>query len=657
LNNDIGGAISIVIGLTIFGLLLMIVILLPLAAIAAVPLAIVVGVRAQTLKLYNEVAQVTLPSEQEVKKRLYGELPDHLPDDVALTFLDHGYNIVRSELEVVSVPPPPLICNTIEGARYRDMLSKVGAQTSAVVNEVIGAVADSLYQITATLPTEMTGRLRAPLRSRLPKLNLAVSNAINPFFRLEGHFKTFRETIEANYAPVNIMPDKYQGDDVVEMYLKNTPLLELFRVEVPFGIPEALRTEHHHIVAGSGHGKTQTLQYMISEDLERDCSIVVVDSQGDLINNIKKVATIPEEKLVIIDPTDIEFPLALNLFDIGMDRIRGYSALEREKALNSVIELYDYILNSLLGAELTSKQGTAFRFVTRLLLHVPDATILNLREIFEPKGLEPYRKYLHLLSETGRSFFENEFEGREFTATKSQVLRRLYTVLENQTFENMFTSPKSRLNLFDEMDEGKVILVHTAEDVLGRNGCQVFGRFFIALVVQALQERASQDIKRRTYLYLDEADQYFDQNIDTILVRARKRELGLILSHQYLDQLSPKLASSVAANTAIKFAGGVSAKDARAMASQMGVDPKTMTDLPKGVFATWFRGEGASEVRIPFGVLEALPQRTDEELTALRERMREKYAVLPEPEEELELNTAKHSAAPSNDEEKTDDGW
>jgi hypothetical protein len=37
-------------------------------------------VRAQTLKLYNEVAQVTLPSEQEVKKRLYGELPDHLPD-------------------------------------------------------------------------------------------------------------------------------------------------------------------------------------------------------------------------------------------------------------------------------------------------------------------------------------------------------------------------------------------------------------------------------------------------------------------------------------------------------------------------------------------------------------------------------------------------
>jgi hypothetical protein len=50
LNNDIGGAISIVIGLTIFGLLLMIVILLPLAAIAAVPLAIVVVIG---LKAYN----------------------------------------------------------------------------------------------------------------------------------------------------------------------------------------------------------------------------------------------------------------------------------------------------------------------------------------------------------------------------------------------------------------------------------------------------------------------------------------------------------------------------------------------------------------------------------------------------------------------------
>jgi hypothetical protein len=35
------------------------------------------------------------------------------------------------------------------------------------------------------------------------------------------------------------------------------------------------------------------------------------------------------ERVVIIDPSDIEHPPALNLFDFGLDRAKGYSALER----------------------------------------------------------------------------------------------------------------------------------------------------------------------------------------------------------------------------------------------------------------------------------------------------------------------------------------
>ena len=59
---------------------------------------------------------------------------------------------------------------------------------------------------------------------------------------------------------------------------------------IPFSIPQASRFEHHWIVAGTGHGKTQTLQALILDDLKQveqgQASIVVIDSQGDLINNI-----------------------------------------------------------------------------------------------------------------------------------------------------------------------------------------------------------------------------------------------------------------------------------------------------------------------------------------------------------------------------------
>jgi hypothetical protein len=48
------------------------------------------------------------------------------------------------------------------------------------------------------------------------------------------------------------------------------------------------------------------------------------------------------ERLVLIDPTDIDNPPALNLFDFGLERLTGYGRLEREKLLNGAIALYEY---------------------------------------------------------------------------------------------------------------------------------------------------------------------------------------------------------------------------------------------------------------------------------------------------------------------------
>jgi Type IV secretion-system coupling protein DNA-binding domain len=63
---------------------------------------------------------------------------------------------------------------------------------------------------------------------------------------------------------------------------------QLFRLS-----PDA-RFAHTHIVAGSGHGKTQLIQHMIeTQDLEklrrRNASVIVIDSQGDLIKTISRL--------------------------------------------------------------------------------------------------------------------------------------------------------------------------------------------------------------------------------------------------------------------------------------------------------------------------------------------------------------------------------
>jgi len=438
-------------------------------------------------------------------------------------------------------------------------------------------------------------------------------------------------------------PTKAQGmpaRKLIDTYLGGTPLADLFDVRVPITIPEATRFEHQHIIAGSGHGKTQTLQHFILHDLDAvaagEASIIVIDSQSDLINTIAGLDVFAPDgpladRFVLVDPTDVEWPVALNLFDFGLDRIDQYSPLDRERLINGVLELYDFVLGSLLDAGMTQKQTVIFRYITRLLLHIPNATIHTFRELLEDGGLNKYRPYVDQLTGSARAFFETEFESREFISTRKQVLRRLYGILENQTFERMFSHPKSKLDLFAEMNAGKVILINTAKDLLKENGTEIFGRFFIAMIAQAAQERAvlSREERVPTFVYVDEANDYFDRTIGVILSQARKYNIGLILAHQFLGQLDTRLYEAIAANTAIKFAGGVSAKDARTLAGDLRTDATFIEAQHKLNFAAMVRGttKRAVSVGVDAGQMEARPRMSDDERDALRDAMRERYAM------------------------------
>jgi hypothetical protein len=200
------------------------------------------------------------------------------------------------------------------------------------------------------------------------------------------------------------------------------------------------------------------LQQMILKDLnklvEGQGSIIVIDSQGDLLRNIVSLAAMTRlsERLVLIDPTDIDNPPALNLFDFGLERLTRYSRLEREKLLNGAIALYEYLFGALLGAELTQKQGVIFRYLARLLMTVPGATIRTLMGFMEDP--QTTRPYLSRLDPTSQHFFQTQFFSKAFDNTRQQILTRLWGVLSNAVLERMFSNDRNKLDLFDAMNRG-----------------------------------------------------------------------------------------------------------------------------------------------------------------------------------------------------------
>jgi hypothetical protein len=523
-------------------------------------------------------------------------------------------------------------------------LLSTDANATAATNAQLLALAERPHQLMTDLMAHVlaTDAIRerglfAELSRQLYRNLLAASGvAVDPDRPLASH--------ELNKPVLPRDRPREIATELAALYFARTPLRDLLATSVPFAIPEAVRFEHTHIVAGTGHGKTQALQHLIAADLARSRdtvpSMVIIDSQGDMIQKLSRLALFDPkvpgslaDRLLIVDPSDVAFAPALNLFDVQSDRARHYGQKEREQVLAGIIEIYDYIFSGLLGADLSQKQSVVFRFLAELMLKIPGATVHTLRQTLQDAN--PDLSAVDRLSPVARDFFEKQFFTPSYRATREQILRRLYGFLQNPSFERMFAHKVNRLDLFEVLNNGGIVLVDTAKDFLKPEASSMFGRYMIALTLKAVFERAAIDEEKRrpTFLWIDEASEYFDDNIESLLNQARKYRLGLVMAHQHLKQLTPSLLASLTSNVAIRLLGGSSAADARALAPDMRTTPEFLIEMTKlkdqTQFAAFVRNYTPRAIRLtmPFGTVESRERMSEESFALLREASRRRVSA------------------------------
>ena len=422
---------------------------------------------------------------------------------------------------------------------------------------------------------------------------------------------------------------------LADAYFAGTPLRPLFDAPVPLKLTHADRFNHWHVLAGSGQGKTVLIENLIRYDLASDDppSIVLIDPHSDLVRKLVRSDLGIEDRIILIDPRDTQYPVALNPFAVNRERFALYDEATKEQLTAGVIQTFGFLWNGLTNLTLTGKQDVFFRYITRLMLTLPEvegrnATVLDMMKLMADPA--PYRAAIDALPDIPREFFARDFMSKAFEGTKEQVRYRLQAIIESPTMARLFTAPETRIDLFTEMNRGTVILVDTAKDFL-KEGSAVFGKLMISLILQAVLERAAipERDRKATFLIVDEAASYFSSNIDDLLTEARKYKCGLLLAHQYLDQASSSLRASLAANAGIKFASGLSAQDAATMAREMRTTPDTILDQPRLQFAAHIRGTTSSAVSIPIRPVDRAPQLSDEAFGALIARNRARVALPP----------------------------
>jgi len=596
-----------------------------------------------------------------------------LPDTLRNAFTTCAHELVACEAALFELPPLPPEHSIVEGMATRDLIRNrlaffenekhlVADWINTLVRclaTVIDAIPSIDTQPTALIvpvpilnfvdnPTEIIRQIVADLMRFAPDpRTLCTPPGANLATRITSNLLAISRTTfdAAQKHPERLKwpgSNRTTPQELVSRYLGDTPLVSLFEATIPLAIGHKPRFEGTHILARPGHGKTQLIQSMFLADADDPLrpAIVVIDSQSDMIDVLSRCERFNpahDDRLIILNPADTEWPLKLNMFDIDRARIDKLDLGAREEIYEGVIEIWSYVFGGLLGSELTARQSLVFRFLGQLLLAIPNATIHTLVGLL--KDPTPYLAHIEKLHPTAREFLTDhlfsERRGNEYIQVRSQLLRRLWHVLSNPVFERMFAHPRNGVN-FKAVLDGKILLINTAKARLKSEWSQIFGRFCIAQILQATLERAADPVARRrpAFVYIDECHEYLDQTTELFLLQARKYKVGMVLAHQNIEgQLKNPGLKAALTTTAIRFVGEVSAADAMKLAPDMRTAPDFLLSLRKRERATEFaahvRGITPTAVKIslPFLGAETAPKMSDAAYAKLLTRIRSQVAA------------------------------
>jgi excisionase family DNA binding protein len=133
------------------------------------------------------------------------------------------------------------------------------------------------------------------------------------------------------------------------------------------------------------------------------------------------------------------------------------------------------------------------------------------------------------------------------------ILTRLDTFLRPKVIRHMVSQKENRLDFAAIMNGRKILLAKLSQGLIGEENSYLLGTLVVSKLNQIATSRQNMAASARTpfYLYVDEFHNFVTPSLAAILSGARKYNLGLILAHQELHQLSNRdndVASAVISN-------------------------------------------------------------------------------------------------------------
>ena len=390
-----------------------------------------------------------------------------------------------------------------------------------------------------------------------------------------------------------------------------------------FGIRRTDRRRHMYVIGKSGVGKSKLLELLIRQDIAYGYGLCIIDPHGDTIDDT--LAYVPENRMddvCIIDPSDTDFPVAFNpLANVHPD--------QKHQLTQGLIE----VLQKQFGANWTPRLEHVFRFTCLALLDYPHATMRGMISLLTDRA---YRQKViaHIQDEMVKRFWAIEFAdwSEKFdTDAIIPLVNKLGQFLSDPLLRNIFAQKENKVNLAELMEQKKIILINLSKGRIGEENSSFFGSMFITKFKQAGMARAALPPAKRHdfYIYADEFQNLVTETFENLLSEARKYGICLVMAHQYIAQLIPRVQAAVLGNVGSTIIFRVGGDDGAKLEPEMTpiFRAKDMINLGMQEFYVKLMVDGEAYDPFSAETLKVLPPPHPSYAEEIRERSRAKYAA------------------------------
>lgn len=292
-------------------------------------------------------------------------------------------------------------------------------------------------------------------------------------------------------------------------------------------------TKHVWISGVQGSGKSNKLRRIfVNTFIKKGWGGIYIDTHGTADEILLSIPPNRWKDVIYIAP--------------WMKRVYGINALQKysddEGEIDRITEDVISVFSKIYSRSWGDKLENDFRFATKAVLLAEEKnekfknpTLIDVHRVLSSEAFR--RDFI-------KPYIENEIIRDFLDGLKAtNALNKLKRPLSSENIL-LFTCQKNGLNIFEAMENNKIIICNFDNDKLSSNSNLMAG-IILGIVAQCAAKRSENKSHPYFGVALDEFYDYANKSINVLIEQMRKKNVCLLLANQHRDQLPTHIQSAV----------------------------------------------------------------------------------------------------------------